>query len=222
MSSLLTIDHRLQQQQVRLAWLSPSQAFLRSLSGDATVRHEYHNPQTLSLQTARWNIPETSLEQVSTERPVPLLRQTRSALLTASYAATAFGGTCTVWDLTSSLRPESLSASPTSAGTLLASQLRDDFLLPAIRAYRRTPITVESGQLPETSVAPSSATLMTQSELQQPIQEGDAVRRWVLPPNVAAKFRPGGVQLISTQQDQPAPLLRQARLRPGNSGFRTP
>jgi hypothetical protein len=220
MSSLQTIERSLLRQHSRLALLCPSLQIPGCASGNLAAGHKYVNPQTLSLQTAMWTLPLASIKQLSGEGSVPFLRQAPPLLLTAGYAATALGGNCVVWDLTSSLPAEEASASITSPQSVPVLPMPDPRLLSVLSTYRVSPIASTFGSLqvsaPQTMVTASGS----QSELQQPTREGEAVRRWVLAPNVAARLRRDGFQLITGEKVPPASAIRQARLRPGDSGFK--
>jgi hypothetical protein len=102
-SSLYTVESSLQRHRASLALLAPRSVTLPVPIGDIIARNTDHDTQPIPLGSAAWNFPKACIELVSDEHAAPQQLVNRSLVLSASYAATAFGGTCTVWDLTSSL-----------------------------------------------------------------------------------------------------------------------
>lgn len=227
--SLHTVESSLQRHQARLALLSPRPTSRPVLIVDGTARDSDHDTQTLPLATAAWNFPQACIDLVSGEQPPPQQLAERSLVLTANYAATAFAGTCTVWDLTSS--PGQDNAAVVTSGEQRTVAVRPSITIPtpAIVAYRDTPIhTAVSRMQPAGDQITASArdSQPVEADLPEPVRGGDSVRPWVLGPNVAAKFRGNGFQLISNETvPQPrsaTPAFRRPTLRTSGAGFRAP
>jgi len=179
--------------------------------------------RTLSLRTAAWTIPEPSLGLISREQRASQLAN-RSGALTADYATAAFGGTCAAWDLTSSLQnshgiDKPLAEQPTGTNLLVSA-----IPSPPIFDHRSTPLASGVGHLQSLPLLAASArdSGLPDAELLEPTGGSTAVRRWVMAPSVAAKFRGNGFQLISAEPAAPAtaPAARRPFQRSGRTGFR--
>lgn len=227
-SSLYTVESSLQRHRASLALLAPRSVTLPVPIGDIIARNTDHDTQPIPLGSAAWNFPKACIELVSDEHAAPQQLVNRSLVLSASYAATAFGGTCTVWDLTSSLgRGNKVHGTPEEDHNV-AVRPAIAIPSPSIVAYRDTPLQTAASRMHRADQFTASVrdSRPPQPESPQPAQVGDAVRPWVMAPNVAAKFRGNGFQLISTDKAaQPMPMtpaVRRPSLRAGGTGFRTP
>lgn len=226
--SLYTIENSLQRQQANLSQLAPQPGSLLRLIGETIVHYTDHDTQALPLGSAAWNFPEACIELVSGERPAPQQLTKRSLVLTADYAATAFGGTCTVWDLTSTLGHRDRGGGAPPADQMVPAGLAIAIPPPSIVAYRDTPIQAVAPQTEQADQLTVSAqdSQPPQPDFPEPARAGDAVRPWVLAPNVAAKFRGNGFQLISADDvakpPSAPPAVRRPSVRAGGTGFRTP
>jgi|GEM_PF-4355186 len=190
--SLQLIENILQPQLAKLSQLLPPVSLLRSLSADKANRHEYSGPATLPLNALSWSFPEHSLSLVSPEYPT--LSQIAPGLhrLTLDYAATALGGNLAGWDITPGLSADSAFDNAEYALSL-SRQLADSLPPSSAFSSRLTPLassakTIDALPLSEVSTA-AAFQGQAAAELLQPTQEGEAVRRWMMPPNVAAEFR---------------------------------
>jgi len=190
--SLQLIENILQPQLAKSSQLLPPVSFLRSLSADKANRHEYSGPSTLPLDSLSWTFPEHSLTLVSKKYPSVLQITARRDRITTDYAATAMGGNISGWDILSSLYASPALENKTQAA-LLSRQLADSLPPSSAFSSRLTPLassakTIDALPLSEVSTA-AAFQGQAAAELLQPTQEGEAVRRWIMPPNLAAEFR---------------------------------
>jgi len=230
-SSLYTVQINLLHQQTilsQLSPLSPQPGRLPGLIGAQVADHITHNTQALPLGSAAWNFPKACVELVSGQRPAPQLLASRSLVLNADYAATAFEGTCTAWDLTSSLGRSHSKSGALKEDHMTPVHIAIAIPTPSTIAYRDSPMQAVATQLLRTDQFTASAmdAQPPQPDLPEPTRGGDSVRPWVLKPRMAATFRGSGFQLISNNNQalpQPAtPAVRPPSVRQDDTGSTTP
>ncbi|MEY3174949.1 MAG: hypothetical protein RLZZ436_2863 [Planctomycetota bacterium] len=216
--SLLQIEDSLDQQIAALAKFSPAQPPAADAHKPAGLRTEYANPARLHLHADDWAFPEAGMALVSGPRLAPAVVAVVLPFPAAEYAATALGGNCTAWDLTSSLSADSTpeTTAHNSAGGPDVSVIV--IPIPPQQPLRMRPLTASAGAVRTAPASPAApqAPATAAPELLQPTREGDAVRTWTMPPNIAAKFRGGGFRLVTSSEsnaDSPsASGVRPARL----------
>jgi hypothetical protein len=198
---LRSLDVSLQPQLAKLFQFSPPGPFLRSLSTDKARHHEYLCAAALPLNAISWSFPENSLSLVSDEYSTLPQITARQALLTVDYAATALGGNVAAWDITLTLTPDP-SGDQNAYATSLSQQLTDSVSPSSTFSSRLVPLASTAGTLTTLPLAatPSADASQAAAELLQPTREGEAVRSWIMPPNVAAQFRNGGARLVTPRQ----------------------
>lgn len=227
-SFLYAVAYSLQRQQASLSQWSPQPGSLPVLIGDMIARDADYDLQALPLGTAAWNFPEGCIELVSGERPAPRPLAHRSLVLTADYAATAFGGTCTAWDLTSSMGHGEGGVGASSEDHEVLVRIGISIPAASIVAYRDTTLraTAPQPEKAEQFTASAQDSQVPQFDLSEPIRQGDAARPWTLPPRLAEEFRGRGFQLISTENatksQSATPAVRRPSLRAGGAGFGVP
>lgn len=212
--SLQSLQNILLPQLARLSQLLPPVPFHRSLSADKARRHEYIGPTTLPLNPLVWSFPEHSLSLVSeTYSTLPQITAIGDRL-TAEYAATALGGNLAGWDITFGLSADP--ALDTRAyAVALSRQLADSIPHSSGFSSRLTPLAlaakaIDALPLSEASTTAVASQSQAATELLQPTQEGEAARRWVMPPDIAAEFRGGGrlVNSSHTSENAQPKLIR--------------
>lgn len=219
--SLQSLQNILLPQLARLSQLLPPVPFHRSLSADKARRHEYIGPTTLPLNPLVWSFPEHSLSMISEKySTLPQITAIRDRL-TAEYAATALGGNLAGWDITFGL-----SADPAldtrSYALALSRHLADSIPHWSGFSSRLTPLALAAKAMDALPLSEASTTAVASqsqaaTELLQPTQEGEAARRWVMPPDIAAEFRGGRLVNSSQTSENAQPKLIRA-VNSTNSG----